>query len=130
MTLSDKDRQILIEHYRDKSHKAIKNVHFLLENDELFLAVNQIYYGIYYMLSAIAVKNHFKTSKHLQLIGWFNKTFVKGGCIDARYSKVIRHAYENRMKGDYDVFSTFTREKVEESVEEMKEVIAKIEELL
>ncbi len=130
MTLSDKDRQIVIEHYRDKSHKAIENVQFLLKNDQLFLAINQIYYGIYYILSAAAVKDFFKTSKHLQLIGWFNKTYVKGGHIDPRYSKVIRNAYENRMKGDYDVFSSFTREQVEQAFEEMKECIAEIEKLL
>ena len=29
------------------------------------------------MVTALAIKNKFETSKHQQLLGWFNKTFIK-----------------------------------------------------
>ena len=103
---------------------------FLIENGELALAVNRIYYGIYYILSALAIRSQFKTSKHSQLISWFNKTFVKEGIVDQKYSKLIRKAFENRMEGDYDVFSVFTKEEVEQSLEEMEEVISEIQKLI
>ena len=130
MTLADHDRQALIENYRDKGREMIQTVEFLLNNDQLTLAVNRIYYGIYYMLSAIALKEEFTTSQHAQLIGWFNKTYVKDGRVDKKYSKIIQKAFEKRMKGDYDVFTTFTNQDVAEAFEEMKEVIAELEKLL
>ena len=40
------------------------------------MAVNRIYYGLYYAVTALAIKHRFETSKHLQLIGWFNKEFI------------------------------------------------------
>ena len=130
MTLTDKDRQVLIKNYIDKSQEAIEQVKFLIENNQLSLAMNRIYYGIYYMLSALAIKSQFRTSKHKQLIGWFNKTYVKEKIIDKKYSQVIRKAFENRMEGDYNVFSQFSTEEVELAFKEMKEVISKIHKLI
>lgn len=130
MTLKDQDREALIANYTNKSLEAIEKVKFLVEHNELSLAVNRIYYGIYYILSALAIKHQFRTSKHTQLIGWFNKKFVKEGMVDGRYGKLITRAFESRMKGDYDVFSSFTKEKVEQSFTEMKEVVAEIQRLI
>lgn len=130
MTLKDDERNILIEHYQAKNQETVEQVKLLLANNQNSLAMNRVYYAIYYMLSALALKEHFSTSKHLQLIGWFNKTFVKGGAVDSRYSKLIQKAYEDRVESDYDVRSSFTKETVEQAFAEMQEVIAAIEQLL
>lgn len=130
MTLQEEDRRLLLAHYREKSWSAADNVEFLIKNDKLQLAVNQIYYGMFYMLSALAIQHHFETSRHKQLIGWFNKTFIKDGKTDKRYSKLIQKAYDSRMEGDYDVFATFSIEEVEQSFAEMKDVMTAIENLI
>jgi uncharacterized protein (UPF0332 family) len=130
MTLKPEERETLIRHSKEKSREAIENVSLLIGNEKFSLAVNQIYYGMYYMLSALALKHHFSTSKHLQLIGWFNKTFAKGELIDKKYAKWVRKAYDNRIDGDYNVLSHFTQEEVEHSFEEMKEAIAVLEKLI
>ena len=73
MTLSEENRRQLVKHYVEKAKTTVENVSFLIKNKKFFMAANRIYYGIYYMLSALAVKHQFSTSKHTQLIGWFNK---------------------------------------------------------
>jgi uncharacterized protein (UPF0332 family) len=130
MTLSDDDRELLINNYLEKSRTTIKKVEFLVENSEYQLAVNRIYYGIYYSLSALAIKHQYSTSKHAQLIGWFNRTFVKVGAIEKEFSKMIRKAFENRMEGDYNVFADFSKEEVEQSLKEMKIVIQALDKLI
>ena len=130
MTLNDEDRELLIHNYLEKSRTTIKKVEFLVENSEYQLAVNRIYYGIYYSLSALAIKHQYSTSKHAQLIGWFNRTFVKAGAIEKEFSKMIRKAFENRMEGDYNVFADFSKEEVEQSLKEMKIVIQALEKLI
>ena len=77
MTLSEKDRQELIKHYIEKTQSTIEDIKFFIENEKLLVAINRIYYGIFYMLSALAIKHQMSTSKHTQLIGWFNKNFIK-----------------------------------------------------
>ena len=64
MTLNDEDRELLINNYLEKSRTTIKKVEFLVDNNEYQLAVNRIYYGIYYSLSALAIKHQYSTSKH------------------------------------------------------------------
>ncbi len=130
MTLSEQDREALIQHHVDKSMESIHQVKFLIENNQLSLAVNRIYYGVYYILSALAIKSRFKTSKHEQLIGWFNKIYIKGNIVDKRYGKIIRKFHENRMEGDYNVFSDFLKEEVEQAFIEMKDTIAEIRKLI
>lgn len=88
---------------------------FLLKHKKLSLAANRIYYSLFYGISALALKNNFSTSKHKQLIGWFNKHFIKTGLFDKKYSKLIYTAFENREKSDYDFLFMLTREEVENS---------------
>ncbi|MBW2492444.1 MAG: HEPN domain-containing protein [Deltaproteobacteria bacterium] len=130
MNLNNEDRELLINNYLEKARTTIEKVEFLVDNNEYQLAVNRIYYGIYYSLSALAIRHRYSTSKHAQLIGWFNRTFVKAGGIEKSFSKIIRKAFENRMEGDYNVFADFSKEEVEESLKEMKIVIQALDKLI
>jgi len=75
--ISNSDREILIQYRLDQAKQAIGEVSKLIEMDLLNVAVNRIYYGIFYSLTALALKYEFASSKHGQLIGWFNQTFIK-----------------------------------------------------
>jgi uncharacterized protein (UPF0332 family) len=97
MILSETDKRQLIRHHVTKAEETVKDVEFLIKNRKYLLAMNRIYYGIYYMLSALALKHDFTTSKHTQLIGWFNKSFTKDNKIDKRFSKYIQEAFEKRV---------------------------------
>lgn len=110
----------LIKYRVEQAEKTIQEVSLLITNGLYKTAVNRIYYGMFYMLLALALKHNFKTSKHRQLIGWFNQKFIKPGTIDTKYGKIINHAYENRSDSDYGIFVEFTKEEVEEMHEEMK----------
>lgn len=127
MTLKDKDRIELIKHRIEKAKKIIDDVQFLIKNNKLDLAVNRIYYSIFHMLSALALKFEFSTSKHQQLIAWFNKEFVKTGTIDKKYGSIVHKAYDKRTKGDYDDFVEFSKEEISELFEEAKDFISVIE---
>lgn len=112
MTLSLDDRNQLIKHYVEKAEKIIEDVEFFIENEKFSVAVNQIYYSVFYILSALAIKYQFSSSKHTQLIGWFNKNFVKENKIDRKYSQYIQEAFEKRMKGDYEILISFSESDV------------------
>ncbi|HEC44218.1 MAG TPA: hypothetical protein ENI20_15460 [Bacteroides sp.] len=67
---------------------------------------------MFYMLLALALKQGFKTSKYQQLIGWFNRNFIKPGKIDMTFGKIINDAFENRSGSDYGVFVEFSEKDV------------------
>ena len=109
---------------------AIDDVDFLISNRKFNLAVNRIYYGMFYILSALSLKHDFSTSKHQQLLGWFNKNFIAAGMVAPKYGKIIHSAYSNRSTGDYDDFVEFEIEELKKSLDEMKDFVKTIRALL
>jgi len=81
LTIKDKDRFELIKYRIEQADDTIADVQLLIENHRLRAAVNRIYYGMFYALLALALAYKFESSKHTQLIGWFNKNFIHEGKI-------------------------------------------------
>ncbi len=57
----------------DKALEAIKGAEVAFNNDIKSMGLNRLYYAIFYSVTALAYNFGFITSKHLKLIGWFNK---------------------------------------------------------
>ena len=54
--INDEDRKVLIEYRYAQAKEAVRDVHKLIENDLLKVAVNRIYYGMFYSLTALSLK--------------------------------------------------------------------------
>jgi uncharacterized protein (UPF0332 family) len=128
--ISDQDRNSLISYRLQQAKETIELAEFLIDSGKLIVAVNRVYYGMYYALTALALKHKFETSKHAQLIGWFNKKFVAASKVDKGFGKILRKAFEDRTKGDYDAFVSFTLPVVETKLLDMKQFVKMIESLL
>lgn len=124
--INNNDREILIKYRLNQAEQTIGEVSKLIEMDLLNVAVNRIYYGIFYSLTALALKYEFSSSKHAQLIGWFNQTFIKTQKIEVKYGKIIRDAFKNRSDGDYAPFILFSKKEVEDMHEDMIDFIEHI----
>jgi len=103
MTIEEQTKADLIKYRLEQARETIEVVDLLLKNDKFSTAVNRIYYGMFYSILALALQNNYETSKHQQLIGWFNKEFIRTGLIEKDYGRMLRDAYENRNYGDYDI---------------------------
>jgi uncharacterized protein (UPF0332 family) len=128
--ITDTDRKALIDYRMTQAYDTIELARFLAKSEKLVIAVNRIYYGMYYALTALALQKKFETSKHTQLIGWFNKEFVASKLLDIKYGKILRNAFQNRTKGDYDAFVEFNQAEVDLMLEEMQDFIKAIKNLL
>lgn len=102
MINNNNDRNSLIEYRIKQAEEIILDVQLFIENNRFRSAVNRIYYGMFYSLLALGLANQFETSKHAQLKGWFNKTYINEGLLDSKYGKIINKAFNRRTKGDYD----------------------------
>ncbi|MGV8138526.1 MAG: HEPN domain-containing protein [Mangrovibacterium sp.] len=122
--IPNNDRQVLIQYRLQQAEQTIEEVSKLIENRLFNIAVNRIYYGIFYSLSALALKYEFNSTKHAQLIGWFNKNFIKSGLIDIKYGKILRDAFKNRSDSDYAPFIEFEKNDVVDMQTEIKDFIS------
>ena len=129
MTLNTEDRKELIRYRLLQARESIDEVSFLIDNNKYKIAVNRIYYGMFYSLLALGLKHEFETSKHAQLIGWFNKNFVSSGQIDKKFGKMINKSFTLRQESDYEPFIKYDEEEVLSLFEKMKEFIYAIEKI-
>ena len=120
----------LIDSRIQQAHETISEAEFQINNNYLRIAVNRIYYGMFYILLALALRNNYKTSKHQQLIGWFNKEFVKTGKVDINVGRIIHKAFEDRSDSDYGIFIEFEKEEVLKKFEDMKKFINLVKNLI
>jgi len=98
-----------INHIIEQAKAALDDSKFLIENKKFNIAVNRIYYSIFYVLSALALKYGFKTSKHIQLISWFNKNFINEKKLNINYGKFVHKIFDLRTRADYDFYVKFTQ---------------------
>ena len=130
MTLSDNERKALIEYRIKQAFESAEIAEFLHKNRNFATSINRIYYSVFYSLLALAIEFDFKTSKHPQLHGWFNKNFIATGRIEREFGKILRNTYEYRLSADYDVYVKFPEEDMELLLSEMKAFIVRIEKFL
>ena len=127
MSLEENERSELIKYRLDEAKDTIDDVQLLINNDRLRAAVNRIYYGMFYSLLALGLAYEFETSKHQQLLGWFNKNFIHSGLIDPKYGIILRKAANRRTKSDYESYVEYDKVVILEMFDEMKEFILEIE---
>ena len=120
----------LINYRISRAKEAIEEVDILITSKKYDAAVTRIYYGIFYIINALATIDNFSTSKHSQLIGYFNKEYIKEKVIDPKIGKFLNRAYELRTKSDYGEFTNYSDEEVKSYFEEMKDFIYTIEEII
>lgn len=63
--VKEDDRKILINYRLEQAKETIVVSQFLIDSSQLVVAFNRIYYGMYYAVTALAIKCRFETSKHL-----------------------------------------------------------------
>lgn len=120
MSLTKNQKAELIAHRFARAAEAINDANVLIDNKSYRAAVNRIYYGMFYALLALSIEYQFNSSKHGQIIGWFNKNFIHNGKLPPEYFQMIYNAFNSRTKGDYDMEKDFDESEVKTMFNEMK----------
>jgi uncharacterized protein (UPF0332 family) len=97
---------VLINNCIEKSERALKSADNAINNDDVDTAFNRIYYTIFYSVMALGYKYSFVTSKHGQLIGWFNRKFIyEDKIFPIEMYEIYKVAFNNRQESDYNLLS-------------------------
>ena len=123
------DRE-LIDYRIQRAEQSLKEATWAIEKKTLSLAENRIYYAIFYIVSALALKYEFSTSKHSTLRWWFNQLFLKTKKIDIEFGKTYTIAFEKRQKADYDDFIVFSLQEVLSDLGNAELFVEKIKKIL
>ena len=120
--------KFFIKYSLEKAHNAIIEAEFNLNGGFLGIAANRTYYAIFYAITALGYLENFTSSKHHQIMGWFNKKFIyETKIFDTEIAKIATDAYENRRRSDYEISFKPVKGKVEEGLNKAKYFIDVIE---
>lgn len=104
----------LIKLWLKRSNEAVAVAKINLKEDYLSSAMNRIYYSIFYAVMALAEKANFKTSKHISLMGWFNKKLIHEDKVFApEFFRIYKDTFTYRQDSDYDVTYEPEKETIE-----------------
>lgn len=123
-------KDILVKNWLKKSSIALKDATKNVEIKSYETAQNRLYYSIFYAVSALAKSENFITSKHTQLLGWFNLNYIKTKKIDKSVAGVYRISFENRQKSDYTFSYIINKKELQEDINKAKIFISEIKKIL
>lgn len=86
-----------------KSEEKLRMSKLLLDNKGYDDSVSRSYYAIFHLLSAVLFTKDLSFSSHKEVIGAFNKYFIKTHIFPDYFSKKIEQLFRLRQTGDYDV---------------------------
>ncbi|MDP4196280.1 MAG: HEPN domain-containing protein [Bacteroidota bacterium] len=119
-----------IQYKRERAFEALDDIQKMLDSGMLSAAMNRIYYAGFYIVSALVLLDGFSTSKHRQLIGYFNKNYIKTGKVPIDLGEILDESYNNRVAADYHDFVYLTKTQVEEFFNQMKDFISFIDQMI
>jgi len=96
------------------------------ENKRYEDSISRAYYCIYHIISACLLVKGLTFSSHKEVIGNFNKEFIKTNIFPSHFSKSIKILFDDRQKSDYDVKSYIDKEKAEVDLKYTEELFNQI----
>ncbi|MFN0014483.1 MAG: HEPN domain-containing protein [Saprospiraceae bacterium] len=124
--ITPEKRNYLISMRLQQAEECISDAEHCVVTLRLVLATNRVYYGMFYAMLALGVLRQFETSKHMQMIGWFNKNFVHTGILPKHFGRMVKKAFEARTGSDYHINEVPTESDLEVMLADMKLFITTI----
>ncbi len=104
----------LVKYRYEKAQETFKAAEKLLAENLFHHAVNRYYYTVFYAIQALLATIKSESRKHSGTIAIFNKEFVKTGLFDKKYSRIVKHLFDERSDADYQDFKVFQKSEVED----------------
>jgi len=99
--MTQEQRRTICLYRLERADETLDEAKALYRINRLKGTMNRIYYALFYAVGALAHANGFNASKHANLVGWFNKTYIHTGIVSVESGRIFRKAFDMRSRGDY-----------------------------
>jgi len=89
-------------------------------------AASRAYYAAFHAVSALHLADGNAFSSHAQLIGRFNKDFVRTGRMPTAFAKILTRLFQDRQLGDYGAPASISPEQARQDIDDARQLIAAI----
>ena len=113
MSLSDENKQIMIQLHLDKARACLADGEQLMQLDSISAAANRFYYAVFHMVHAMFVAKGITSKTHRGTNAQFNQHFIQTGIVDPKFGHFLAVMENMRERADYDVIYDVSREDLE-----------------
>ena len=108
--MNDNERIELISLRLENSQSAMQEAKLLIDNGYWNAAVNRMYYGCYYAVSALLISNGIQAQTHAGVRQMLGLHFVKTKLLSTKDNAFFSDLFAKRHSGDYDAYIYFDEE--------------------
>jgi uncharacterized protein (UPF0332 family) len=112
-----------LEQLLQKAEEKLRVAELLLKEDAPSDAASRAYYAAFHAVTALHLSRGNAYTSHGQVIGRFNKDFVKTGILPGTFTRILTRLFEDRQSGDYDVADALSQEDAERDVADAREIV-------
>lgn len=123
--MRDEARKLL-----EKAERALRATETLLRAGDHEFAAGRAYYAMLHAAQALLREHDLRYRKHAGVHGAFGEHFAKTDRLDPKYHRWLLDAFDDRLRGDYDIDLSFDREAVVKRIEQAREFLAVAREYL
>ena len=113
-----------------RAKETLESAIALYDRKDLMGANNRAYYSIFYAIIAVLALEPIDFKRHKDVIGYFNKNYVKSEIFPRKMGTKIVQAQTIREDSDYDDEYEPNYEKTREQIETARELIKLVEEYM
>ena len=113
-----------------RAKETLESAIVLYDRKDLMGANNRAYYSIFYAIRAVLALEPIDFKRHKDVIGYFNKNYVKSEIFPRKMGTKIVQAQTIREDSDYDDEYEPSHEKTQEQIETARELIKLVEEYM
>ena len=124
------DKSDLINYRLKRADETIAEIDDLVKLGYNHTAINRIYYGCFYAISALLLKHGIQAQTHAGVRQMLGLHFTKKGLVSKELNRFYNILFDKRHTGDYDDFIEVDENTVAELLPPAKELIKRIKELI
>ena len=120
----------LIYYRLQRSKEDIKAAETMIKYNSYEAANNRIYYAVFHAILAVQSNDNIKSKRHGQIIGEFNKNYVKNNIFSKNIGSKIKDIQNVRHSSDYDDFYIANKSETKENLKSAKDILNEIEKFI
>lgn len=123
MSLSDEEREIIVQLEMEKAYDRLKAAQVLKDAELWSNAANRLYYALFHSVCALLIHDGHQVSTHRGSRVLFGQYYIKTGLLPKEYGVLYNQMETIRENGDYNYSYETTPQELEDRLPAAREMI-------
>jgi uncharacterized protein (UPF0332 family) len=112
----------IVRHRLEIANEDLETAKLTFEAGQYRAANNRAYYSIFHTICAVLAKEDIAFKKHKDVLGYFNKNYIKTEIFPKEIGRKIINAEEIRHASDYDTFYIASKDVTAKQIETAEQI--------